>query len=116
MRAMTDRFLVRSQVAVVGFACLATPAAAQAVHDHTAAMSGVPQGVPYFCANPSVTSAASGAWSNPATWSTKRVPGAGDKVRVVAGHDVVYDIVSDARLDCVELDGRLSFRTDPARG
>jgi hypothetical protein len=110
--AVTGPSLVRNLVTVVGLGCLATPAAAQTVHDHTAAMSGVPQGVPYFCANPSVTSAAGGAWSNPATWSTKRVPGAGDKVRVVAGHDVVYDVVSDARLDCVEVDGHLSFRTD----
>ena len=110
--AVTGPSLVRNLVAVVGLAWLATPAAAQTAHDHTAAMSGVPQGIPYFCATPSVTSVASGAWSNPATWSAKKVPGAGDRVRIVAGHNVVYDVVSDARLDCIELDGHLSFRAD----
>jgi hypothetical protein len=110
--ARIARSLVRNMVTVVGLACLVTPATAQIAHDHTAAMSGVPQGVPYFCADPSLTSTASGAWSDPQTWSEKRVPGAGDRVRIVAGHDVVYDLASDARLDCIELDGHLGFRTD----
>lgn len=90
---------------------IAAPAAAQ-THEHTPATSGVPQGIPLFCATPSVTSVASGAWSNPATWSTGRVPAAGDRVRVSPRHDVVYDVASDARLDCIQVDGRLAFRTD----
>lgn len=88
------------------------PVVAQERHDHTAAMSGVPHGLPYFCAGATVTSAASGAWSNPATWSTKSVPGAHDTVKIGTGHQVTYDVVSDATLECVELDGRLSFQTD----
>jgi G8 domain-containing protein len=89
----------------------ALPAAAQ-THEHTPATSGVPQGIPLFCASPSVTSTASGAWSNPAIWSTRRVPAAGDRIRISVGDNVVYDVVSDARLDCIEVDGRLSFAAD----
>ena len=90
---------------------VAAPAAAQ-THEHTPATSGVPQGIPLFCAQPSVVSAASGAWSNPATWSTGRVPAAGDRVRIATRHDVTYDVTSDAKIDCIEVDGRLAFRTD----
>src|SRR6266550_6811614 len=102
------RVVVRTLLLAV---LIAGPAAAQ-THEHTAATSGVPQGIPLFCANPSVVSIASGAWSNPATWSTGRVPAAGDRVRVAVRHDVIYDVASDARLDCIELDGHLAFRTD----
>ncbi len=98
-------------VSVIGLASLPTPAAAQDAHDHTSPLSGVPQGVPYFCAGPTVTSRASGTWSDPETWSAKRVPAAGDRVLILTGHDVVYDVISDAALDCVELHGHLSFKT-----
>ena len=86
-------------------------AGAQEAHDHTAAVSGVPQGVPYFCASPTVTSAAGGLWSDPRIWSGGKVPGANDKVKIAAGHDVTYNVVSDAKLDCIEVDGRLRFET-----
>ena len=86
-------------------------ARAQNAHDHTPAVSGVPTGVPYFCASPTVTSAASGSWSDPKTWSTGKVPDVGDKVRIAAGHMVTFDVVSDATLECVEVDGRLRFET-----
>jgi len=87
----------------------ASPVRAQDAHDHTAALSGVPLGVPYFCAHPTVTTASSGSWSTPATWSTGRVPGPNDKVRIAAGHDVTFDVASDAPLDCVEVSGALRF-------
>ena len=90
---------------------IASPAAAQ-IHEHTPATSGVPQGIPLFCANPSVVSVGSGAWSSPATWSTGRVPTDGDRVRIAPRHDVVYDVANDARIDCIQLDGHLAFRTD----
>jgi hypothetical protein len=83
----------------------------QDAHDHTPPVSGVPQGVPYFCASPSVTSAASGLWSDPRTWSTGKVPRENDKVEVAAGHDVTYNVVSDAKLECLEVDGHLRFDT-----
>ena len=81
-------------------------------HDHGLMVNGVPGGLPAFCENPTVTSVAGGAWSSPATWSTKKVPGASDKVLIAAGHAITYDAISDAKLTCIELRGRLSFRTD----
>ena len=87
-------------------------ASAQDIHNHTPAVSGVPQGVPYFCANPTVTSTASGTWSDSSTWSSGKAPGASDKVRIAAGHIVTYDNTSDARLECIEVDGVLRFATD----
>ena len=109
--------LTRLSVLIAGLVCapvMLSPAFAQAAHDHAMPMTvhGVPGGVPDFCGNPTVTSVASGAWSSPATWSTKKVPGANDRVKVSAKHDVVYDVVSDRRMTCIEVDGRLAFRTD----
>ena len=79
---------------------------------HTPAISGMPHGVPLFCSEPTVTSTASGAWSDPGAWSTGSVPAADDRVVIAAGHDVAYDAVSDAGLDCVEVRGVLTFATD----
>jgi hypothetical protein len=87
-------------------------AAGQDAHLHTPGVSGMPQGVPLFCASPTVTSAASGVWSNPATWSTKKIPAANDKVSIGAGHSVTYDAVSDATVDCIEVRGTLTFKTN----
>ncbi len=69
----------------------------------------MPQGVPFFCAAPTVTSAASGAWSDARTWSTQRVPGANDRVAIAREHDVTYDSPNDAKLDCIEVRGHLVF-------
>src|ERR1051326_3527011 len=76
---------------LVVLCCLLATAAVAQEHNHTAAVSGVPQGVPYFCENPTVTSVAGGAWSDAKTWSTDRLPGANDKVRISAGHSVTFD-------------------------
>jgi hypothetical protein len=92
-------------------AAFGTVAAAQE-HPHTAGVSGLPQGVPLFCANPTITSTSNGAWSNPATWSTGKVPAANDKVAIAAGHAVSYDAASDATLACIDVAGKLTFRTD----
>jgi hypothetical protein len=80
-------------------------------HDHTPAISGMAHGIPYFCASPTVTSQAPGLWSDPKTWSTGKLPGARDKVKIAPGDDVIYDVVSDAKLDCIEVDGTLRFET-----
>jgi hypothetical protein len=77
---------------------LAAPARAQ-----------LPHGIPAFCAAATVRSVASGAWSAPATWSTGRVPAAGDVVMVESGHAVSYGTVSDASIACVGVAGQLAF-------
>jgi hypothetical protein len=87
-------------------------ATAQDVHSHTPGVSGVPQGVPYFCANPTVTSIATGPWSDAKTWSTGRVPQSNDKVKVATGHTVTLDTADDTKLDCIQADGVVRFATD----
>lgn len=54
-------------------------------------------------------SARSGNWSDPATWSSKRVPKAGDFVQVRAGHRVKYDVHSDQVIRMVHVAGTLAF-------
>ena len=81
-------------------------------HPHLAAASGVPHGIPRICADATVTSVANGSWSAPSTWSTRQVPGAGAAVRVASGTRVAYDVVSDAPIRCIDVDGELAFRTD----
>ena len=58
-----------------------------------------------------MTSAVSGLWSDTGTWSTGKVPGADDKVKIAAGHDVTFNVMSDVRLECIEVDGHLRFET-----
>src|SRR5215471_7623955 len=91
-------------IGLIGILLAAAPAFAQLtmVHDHGMMVNGVPGGLPAFCESPTVTSVASGAWSSPATWSSKKVPGANDKVLIAAGHAIAYDAVSDAKLTCIE--------------
>lgn len=70
--------------------------------------------IPNFGANPTVTAAASGNWSNPAIWSTGQVPIAGDVVSIGTGKTVSYDLVSDVQIKTVAIQsgGSLRFRTD----
>ncbi len=55
-----------------------------------------------------VRSARSGPWSDAATWDG-RVPQAGDRVQVRAGHVVTYDVDSSAPLRLVHIAGTLTF-------
>src|SRR5262249_1333873 len=61
---------------------LTSVAWAQDIHNHPREVHGVPGGVPEFCAQSTVTSVAGGAWSNPATWSTGKVPASDDRVAI----------------------------------
>ncbi|MGE3402638.1 MAG: G8 domain-containing protein [Vicinamibacterales bacterium] len=96
---------------VVAAMLLAGAGAAGAQQHHIPAASGVPHGIPRFCAEAPVQSVASGAWSSPTIWSTGRVPEAGQGVLVAAEHTVMYDVVSDAVLPCVDVAGALTFAT-----
>lgn len=73
----------------------------------TLAQSAWPFRIPDFCATATITSAASGPWSSPATWSPNRIPIAGDVVRIDNGHIVTYDAVGDVAIACVGIHGAL---------
>lgn len=81
-------------------------------HAHVLQVHGVPNGLPAFCAAPTASASRDGAWSDAATWSNGRVPGAGDKVAIGPDRSVVYDVESAAVISCVEIRGRLSFKPD----
>src|SRR5262249_22521755 len=61
---------------------------------------------------PVLRSAASGPWSAPSTWEGNKVPGAGARVQVRAGHTVVYDVQSPAVLRSLHVAGTLTFAPD----
>ncbi|MBA4065101.1 MAG: hypothetical protein C0501_15585 [Isosphaera sp.] len=67
---------------------------------------------PVLAAPPVVASARSGNWSDPATWAGGKLPAAGDKVLVRAGHAVTYDVKSDAVIRSVHVSGTLAFAPD----
>jgi hypothetical protein len=62
---------------------------------------------------PLIRSAASGRWSDAATWEGKRVPGPGTRVQVRAGHTVTYDASTTEAIRSIHVAGILRF--DPAR-
>src|SRR5207247_11249967 len=69
MRTRIFRFVFSVGLIAGAVAFQPTSGTAQDVHNHTPAVSGVPQGVPFFCANPTVRSIGSGAWSDSKIWS-----------------------------------------------
>jgi hypothetical protein len=89
-------------------------AAQDHVHEDLSALAGapLPHDIPDFCAAPTVSTVGSGAWSNPAIWSVGRLPVAGEVVNIAEGTNVTYDVVSDAAVRCLAVNGRLAFRTD----
>src|SRR5262245_32230750 len=69
-------------------------------HDH----------IPDFSANFTISSASSGPWSSPNTWSPGRVPGSSDIVRI--RHTVTYDSTTgDADAIGIDVGGTLRFST-----
>ena len=110
-RVLTVTFTRFAGAAAVAITILTGQAFAQH-HEAHIRKTGLPHDVPDFAAKPTVRAARSGAWSAAGTWSTNRVPGAGDVVRVPSGITVNYDVVSDAALASVVIDGTLVFRTD----
>lgn len=63
-------------------------------------------------APPVIRSAKSGRWSAAATWAGGKVPGAGDRVHVLAAHQVEYDVASDAVIRALNIAGTLTFARD----
>ena len=61
---------------------------------------------------PLVRSAASGSWSAGATWEGGHVPRAGERVQILPGHRVVYDIQSDQVIRSLHVGGTLHFAED----
>ncbi|MGC1274164.1 MAG: G8 domain-containing protein [Planctomycetaceae bacterium] len=57
-------------------------------------------------------SARSGAWSSPETWEGGKVPGAGARVWIQKGHEVLYDRHSDEVVRGIQISGTLTFATD----
>ena len=53
----------------------------------------------------------SGAWSDPATWESKKIPKAGDKVIIRTGHKVLYDVASTEIIRGMQIGGELTFDT-----
>ena len=102
----------RSVFAILGAALVAASGTAWAQEHAHGPASGIAHGIPRICAGPTVTTAADGAWSSAATWSTGRVPAAGDKVLIRPGTRVTYDAVSDAPIACIDVEGALTFRTN----
>src|SRR5262249_14235345 len=54
----------------------------------------------------------SGPWSAAATWEGGKVPAAGARVQVRAGHTVTYDISSDQVIRSIHVAGTLTFARD----
>ena len=97
-------FLLAAQVA--------TPSVDVAAQHSHVRKAGFPHDIPDFAHNPTNRAVMSGAWSAASTWSAGRPPSAKDVVRIPAGLTVTYDVVSDAPLDAIGIEGALIFRTD----
>lgn len=78
----------------------------------TACLLALAFSAPDAQASPLVRSAASGAWSDPKTWEGGAVPGAGARVQVREGHEVVYDVADDRVIRSIHVAGTLDFARD----
>src|SRR5262249_5411612 len=63
-------------------------------------------------ASPLIRSARSGPWSAADTWEGGKLPAAGARVQVRAGHTVTYDVKSDAAIRSIHVAGTLTFARD----
>lgn len=59
-----------------------------------------------------IRSVRDGLWSAAETWDADRAPAAGDRVVICAGHDVIYDVASDAVIRGICISGTLRFPSD----
>ncbi|MGB3298589.1 MAG: G8 domain-containing protein, partial [Phormidesmis sp.] len=63
-------------------------------------------------ATPTHTAVKSGAWSDPTTWSSGKVPGNDAKVFIGEGFTVTYDQIGMDRLKTIAIEGDLKFAAD----
>ena len=70
--------------------------------------------IPRLCVNPTATAQNSGAWSDPGTWSSGKVPDSEARVLIPENVRVRYDQNNDTDIDCIEIDGNgeLHWATD----
>jgi hypothetical protein len=61
---------------------------------------------------PLIRSKQDGPWSAAATWDGGKVPGAGARVQIRAGHRVVYDVANDQVIRFIHVAGTLAFADD----
>jgi hypothetical protein len=59
-----------------------------------------------------IRSAKSGQWSAAETWAGGKIPAAGAKVHVLAGHTITYDVKSDDVIRAINVSGTLAFAKD----
>jgi hypothetical protein len=59
-----------------------------------------------------IRSAKSGPWSAAETWAGGKIPAAGAKVHVLAGHVVTFDVKSDDVIRAINVSGTLAFAKD----
>jgi hypothetical protein len=82
----------------------------------TAPVSGAPPRLHAADKRPDVPglirSAQDGPWSAPATWEGGKVPAAGARVQVRAGHTVTYDVKSGVVIRSIHVAGTLRFPRD----
>jgi hypothetical protein len=57
------------------------------------------------------TAICSGSWFDPDTWDSGTVPATGANVLIPVGTQVLYDSVSEERIDTIRIEGELSFAT-----
>lgn len=96
-------------------------------HDHASHSSPIQAGdptaplirlqhdeIPNFAQRPTNLTIASGAWSDPAIWSARRVPQQGDIVQISGGTLVEYDAISDASIRAIGIHpgATLRFRSN----
>jgi uncharacterized protein (TIGR03067 family) len=89
------------------FALILLPTGLPAAPDDT--KSG---GTARAAAPPLIRTAKSGPWSSTDTWEGGKVPAAGARVQVCAGHTVTYDVKSDEAIRSVHVAGTLTFARD----
>lgn len=60
-------------------------------------------------ANEPFTNVSGGNWSDPSTWSKGRIPRQGDRVEIIAGTRVEYDVISKEEIASLDILGELTF-------